>query len=146
MTVPRETTDHRATAPASGARRLFAVSIGVTVLFVFLQSLTAGEFISESLPESARHTWTEVHGFIAYPIMVFALVAAVVATRIPRARAVTIGAGALFVLSVAQWLLGHAISTLGWDWVTPIHVVVAFVVYGMAVWLSVRSAGLRRGR
>lgn len=148
MTVPtaRPTTRTASTLPA-GPRRAFAILVGLTVLFVFLQSLTAGEFISDGLPESAKQTWTDVHGFIAYPIMVFALAAAVVgSTRLGAARLAAVGAGALFVLSVVQWLLGHAITTLGWDWVTPWHVVLAFVVYGVAIWLSVRTAAMRRGQ
>jgi uncharacterized membrane protein len=36
------------------------------------------------------------------------------------------------------------ISTLGLNWVTPYHVVLAFVIYGLAIVLSVRSAALRR--
>ena len=130
----------------AGARRLFAVLVGLTVLFVFLQSFTAGEFISDGLPESAKATWTDVHGFLAYPIMVFALAAAVVGfARLRSSRDAGAWAAALFVLSVVQWLLGHCITTLGWDWGTPWHVVLAFVVYGVAIWLSVRSAALRRG-
>ncbi|WP_139195130.1 hypothetical protein [Curtobacterium sp. MCBA15_001] len=147
MTAPtaRPTTRTASPLPA-GPRRAFAILVGLTVLFVFLQSLTAGEFISDGLPESAKQTWTDVHGSIAYPIMVFALAAAVVGfTRLGAARLAAVGAGALFVLSVVQWLLGHTITTLGWDWVTPWHVVLAFVVYGVAVWLSVRTAAMRRG-
>lgn len=147
MTVPTTRSDSRTTSTLpAGPRRAFAILVGLTVLFVFLQSLTAGEFISDGLPESAKATWTDVHGLVAYPIMVFALAAAVVAfTRLGTARLAAVGAGALFVLSVVQWLLGHAITTLGWDWVTPWHVVLAFVVYGVAIWLSVRTAAMRRG-
>jgi heme A synthase len=148
MTVPSSrTADRRDTAVAAGPRRAFAILVGLTVLFVFLQSLTAGEFISDGLPERAKEVWTDAHGLIAYPIMVFALAAAVVgALRLREARGAVVGAAALFVLAVVQWLLGHCITTLGWDWVTPWHVVLAFVVYGLSIWLSVRSAALRRGR
>jgi heme A synthase len=145
MTAPSRTFQTpSATAPA-GPRRIFAIFVGLTVLVVFLQSITAGEFISDGLPGSAKHTWTDVHGFLAYPIMVFALVAALAATRL-RSPGTAVAAWMMFVLSVLQWLLGHAITTLGWDWVTPFHVVLAFIVYGLAIWLSVRSAALRRVR
>ena len=87
----------------------------------------------------------DVHGFGAYPVMVFALVAAVVAfTRLRHARGLPVAAAGYFVATVVQWLLGHAISTLGIDALTPVHVVVAAIVMGLAVWLSVRSARLRR--
>jgi uncharacterized membrane protein (UPF0182 family) len=142
--TPSTTADHRPTATPDGARRLFAIAVGVTVLFIFLQSLTAGEFITDGLPNGAREVWTDVHGFLAYPIMVFALLSAIVAFTRLNARGTAIMAGVLFVGAVVQWLLGHAITTLHMDWVTPFHVVLAFVIYGLAVWLSVRSAALRR--
>jgi hypothetical protein len=130
---------------APTTRRWYAISLGLAVFFIFLQSLTAGVFISEAFSPHVQHVWLDLHGLIAYPIMVFALVAAVVATlRLAHVRLLALGTWVLFVASVVQWLLGHAISTLGMDWVTPFHVVLAFVVYGLAIWLSVRSAGLRR--
>lgn len=148
MTVPSTRTAGRRDATvAAGPRRAFAILVGLTVLFVFLQSLTAGEFISDGLSQGAKEVWTDAHGLIAYPVMVFALAAAVVgALRLRAARGAVVGAAVLFVLAVVQWLLGHCITTLGWDWVTPWHVVLAFVVYGLSIWLSVRSAALRRGR
>jgi heme A synthase len=136
---------HQSTAATPQARRLYAILIGITVLFIFVQSLTAGEFISNALPRGAKEAWTNAHGLIAYPVMVFALLATIVA--ISRLRAVP-GLAALtsllFVGSVVQWLLGHAITTLGMNWVVPIHVVLAFVIYGLAIVLSVRSASINR--
>jgi amino acid permease len=148
MSYPDATTRY-SPSPASGidprARRLFSVSVGLTVFFIFVQSLTAGEFITDGLSHDAAETWTEIHGFVAYPVMVFALLATVVAaSRLRGVRGLLAATGALFVGSVAQWLLGHAITTLGWDWVTPFHVVLAFVIYGLAIWLSVKTARLRK--
>jgi uncharacterized membrane protein len=135
-----------AASPTPGARRIFAIAIGITVLFIFLQSLTAGTFIEDGLPRGARAIWTDVHGFIAYPVMVFALISAVIAiVRLKGVRGIAPMTGVLFVGCVAQWLSGHAISTLGMDWITPFHVALAFVIYGLAIWLSVRAASLRRG-
>lgn len=129
---------------ARGAR-VFALFTGLAVLSIFVQSITAGKFIQDGVPDSAKQTWTDVHGFMAYPIMVFSLIAAIVALRsLGRASRVRILAPVLFVASVAQWLTGHAISELGLDWVTPFHVALAFVIYGLSVWLSVQSAMLRR--
>ncbi|MFZ7087966.1 hypothetical protein [Curtobacterium sp. RRHDQ10] len=142
--TPSRADDRRPTTTPSGPRRAFAILVGLTVLFIFLQSLTAGEFITDGLPNGAREVWTDVHGYLAYPIMVFALLAAIVAFARLDARGTAVMAGLLFVGAVVQWLLGHAITTLGMDWVTPFHVVLAFVIYGLAVWLSVRSAALRR--
>ena len=127
------------------ARTTFAMSIGVAVLFIFIQSFTAGEFITSGMSDAAVEAWTTIHGFVAYPIMVFALIATIVAARsFGWARSLVMASGALFVGSVLQWLLGHAITNLGWDWVTPYHVVLAFVIYGLAIWLSVKSVALRK--
>jgi len=127
------------------AARLYAIFTGITVLFIFLQSITAGSFIEDGIPDSAKQTWTDVHGVLAYPIMVFALIAAIIALRSLRtAGRVSVFAAILFVASVAQWLSGHAISGLGMDWITPFHVALAFIIYGLAIWLSVQSAQLRR--
>ncbi|GAA4663762.1 COX15/CtaA family protein [Frondihabitans cladoniiphilus] len=127
------------------ARRSYAIFTGVTVLFIFLQSITAGNFIEDGIPDSAKQTWTDIHGVLAYPIMVFALISAIIAVaRLRAAGRVRIFAVVLFVATVAQWLSGHAISGLGMDWITPWHVVLAFVIYGLAIYLSVQSAQLRR--
>lgn len=127
------------------ARRNYAVFTGLAVLFIFVQSITAGTFIEDGLPESAKNTWTDIHGGIAYPIMVFSLVAAIIAlTRLKGAGRLPVIASLLFVATVVQWLSGHAISGLGMDWITPFHVALAFVVYGLAIYLSVRTARLRR--
>jgi uncharacterized membrane protein YwaF len=85
------------------------------------------------------------HGGLAYPILLFALISAVIAvTRIRGAGRLSLFAGLLFVAAIAQWLCGHAISGLGMDWITPFHVALAFVIYGLAVFLLVRAFGLLR--
>ncbi|AMM20770.1 hypothetical protein AX769_12245 [Frondihabitans sp. PAMC 28766] len=132
-------------AVTPSARRAYAILTGLTVLFIFLQSITAGNLIEDGIPDSAKQTWTDIHGALAYPIMLFALLSAVVAVRsLAAASRVRAFAVILFVATVVQWLSGHAISGLGMDWITPYHVVLAFVIYGLAVWLSVQSARLRR--
>jgi heme A synthase len=132
------------TVPA-GPRKLYAISIGVSALFVVFQYFTSGEFITDGMGKDAKETWTNIHGFGAYPVMVFALIALIISfTRLRGARGLAVATGGYFIATVVQWLLGHAISTLGIDALTPVHVVVAAVVMGLAVWLSVRSARLRR--
>lgn len=127
------------------ATRLYAISIGVTILFIFLQSITAGNFIRDGIPDGVKEAWTNVHGALAYPTMVFALVSTIIAFRMLR-RSGRLAAltGILFLASVAQWLSGHMISNLGLDWVVPFHIALAFIIYGLAIVLSVRSAALRR--
>ena len=142
-TAPRSRTTVD-TAPA-GPRRAFAVLIGLSALFVVFQYFTSGEFITDGSSTASREAWTNLHGYGAYPVMVFALIAAIVAVaRLRAIRGLALGAAVYFVATVVQWLLGHAISTLGMDWLTPLHVVVALVVIAVAVWLSVRTAILRR--
>jgi heme A synthase len=139
------TTRTRAVTKTSGPRRAYAVSIALSALFVVFQYFTSGEFITDEMPHDAREAWTEIHGFGAYPVMLFALLALVVAfTRLRASRGLVPATAVYSAATVVQWLLGHAISTLGMDALTPLHVVVAAVVLGLAVWLSVRSARLRR--
>ncbi|MCU1472007.1 hypothetical protein [Amnibacterium sp.] len=141
-TTPRATTT---TQVPAGVRRAFAIAVGLSALFVVFQYFTSGEFITAGMPKDTHELWTNAHGFGAYPVMVFALIAAVVAlTRLRTKGGLPMLASVYFVATVAQWLLGHAISTLGIDALTPLHVVVAALVMGLAVWLSVRSARLRR--
>lgn len=126
-------------------RRMVAIAVGGSLLFVVFQYFTSGEFITDGIPKDTRDLWTEIHGFGAYPVMVFALVAAIIAfTRLRGTRWLVRGTALYFVATVVQWLLGHAISTLGMDALTPLHVVVAALVLGLGVWLSVRSARPRR--
>jgi uncharacterized membrane protein len=149
MTAPNAVTT---TSPARDlpvvsppTRRAYAIFIGFTVLFIFLQSVTAGNFIKNGIAGSGKEIWTTIHGLLAYPTMVFAFGSAVIAIRGLRGiQGIVPLTGILFLASVAQWLTGHMISTLGLNWVTPYHVVLAFVIYGLAIVLSVRSAALRR--
>lgn len=128
-----------------GTRRAYAIFIGFTVLFIFLQSVTAGNFITNGIPGSGKEIWTTIHGLLAYPTMVSALASTAIAVRGLRGITGLVPlTGILFLATVAQWLTGHMISTLGLNWVTPYHVVLAFVIYGLAIVLSVRSAALRR--
>ena len=127
-----------------GIRRIYALLVGLTTLSVLIQAVTAGEFVNQD--GKRPEWWTEIHGFIAYPVMLLALATAVFAfakmrTTVPR---LWLWTALLFVATVCQWLSGHAITTLGMDWVIPIHVVLAFLIWGLAMVLSVRSATLRR--
>jgi hypothetical protein len=143
VTTKSPARDLPAVSPAT--RRAYAIFIGFTVLFIFLQSVTAGNFIKNGIPGSGREIWTNIHGLLAYPTMVFALGSTAIAIRGLRGiRGLVPLTGILFLATVAQWLTGHMISTLGLNWVTPYHVVLAFVIYGLAIVLSVRSAALRR--
>ncbi|MCU1472877.1 hypothetical protein [Amnibacterium sp.] len=125
-------------------RRTYAVLIGLTALSILLQSITAGKFVNQK--GGSVDAWTNLHGFIAYPVMLLALATAAFAYVRMRSSAprLWLWTTLLFVAIVCQWLSGHAITTLGLDWVIPIHVVLAFLIWGLAIVLCVRSATLRR--
>lgn len=133
----------RSAAP-TGARRAYAILTGIATLFVFVQFFTSGEFIRSKGP--AADTWTEIHGFTAYGLLVPALAAAVLAVVAFRRTApvLTVVAVLLFVAAVGQWGTGHLISTFEMDGWTPFHVFFSSVVLALAIWASVRSAALRR--
>ena len=102
----RSTTETR-----GSARSVYAALIGVSALFVLFQYFTSGEFITDGMAEDSRELWTDIHGFGAYPVMLAALAAAVVAFRAFRGTSLPVATAVYFVATVVQWLLGHAIST-----------------------------------
>lgn len=129
---------------APPVRRTYAVLVGLTTLSILIQAVTAGLFVNQK--GGSADSWTDVHGLVAYPVMLLALVTAVftlvkMRTTVPK---LWLWTGLLFVAAVCQWLSGHAITTLHMDWVIPIHVVLAFLIWGLAMVLSVRSATLRK--
>ena len=132
------------TAPTA-TRRAFAILTGIATLFVFVQFFTSSEFIRAK--GATEETWTEIHGFTAYGLLVPALIAAVIAVIALRRAAPVLATVSvlLFVASVGQWGTGHLISTLHLDGWTPFHVFFSSVVLALAVWASIRSAVLRRG-
>ncbi|MGN6742011.1 MAG: hypothetical protein ACTHJL_01770 [Amnibacterium sp.] len=129
---------------APPVRRTYAILVGLTAQSELIQALTAGHFVNQE--GKSADSWTDVHGLVAYPVMLLALATAIFAfvkmrTTVPK---LWIWTALLFVAAVCQWLSGHAITTLHMDWVSPIHVVLAFLIWGLAMVLSVRSATLRR--
>lgn len=132
--------------PNPGTTRWYAILIGLTTLFVFAQSFTSAEFISDATPEKAKDVWVNIHGGVADAAWGFAVIAAVfaiVALRRFQPR-LTVWTVVLAVAVLAQTGLGHLISDFGMDWLVPVHIPLAFVVYGLAIWLSIRSALLGR--
>lgn len=121
---------------------LFTASLVVATLAVFLQSVTAGIFVDHD----GRDTWVTVHGVIADLTWVSALVAAVVGlARLRRNhRDLSYGAAVLFVLALAQTGIGHLITDGGVDGLIVVHVPLAMLIFGVAVWLLVRLRRVRR--
>lgn len=132
-------------APSTAAPRgirLFNALIGVTTLGIFLQAITAGEFVSQR----DRDGWIAAHNIIANATLVVALVTAVVGVALLRAtdRVLAWSGLVLFVLLIVQTVLGHLITEGKADGWIGVHVPLAFVIVALAVWLAVRGAQVRR--
>jgi hypothetical protein len=117
---------------------------GIATLLIFLQSFTPGEFVNQKGDGPER--WRTVHGLVGLLVILFPLAAAIVAlVRLrPLAPRLWLLTGLLFVLSVIQWLLGGLIAHAEQDEPIVAHGVNAFLVHGLAIRLSIRSAQLRR--
>jgi uncharacterized membrane protein len=122
--------------------KAFSALVGVTSLSIFLQAVTAGEFVSQK----DRDGWIAAHSVIAYVVDVFALATMIVAIVVFRkvSRSLLVGSVILFALVVIQGFLGHQITDDHQDWLIGIHVPLAFIIFGIAVWLPIQSAVLRR--
>lgn len=131
-----------AAPPTAGVVRAFAALVGVTSLGVLVMAVLAGAFVDQG----GREGWVNVHGMVANVVVLAALVTAVVAVlRLRRAQpGLTVGAIALLVLVVVQTALGHAITDGGADRLIIVHVPLAMVIFGLAVYLSFGAAQLRR--
>ncbi len=129
------------TAPARGLR-VFTALVGVTTLGIFLQAVTAGEFVSQK----DREGWVTAHNIVANATIVVALVLAIVGIVAVRGvdRVLSWSAASLFALLVIQTALGHLITDAKVDGLIGVHVPLAFAVFALAIWLSVRSAAVRR--
>lgn len=136
------TTPAAATAAAPTGLRVFNMLVGLTSLGILLQAITAGEFVSQD----GRDPWIAAHDIIANVTIVVALALTIVGIVSVRRidRVLNWSAIALFVLLLVQTVLGHLITDAKADGLIGVHVPVAFVVFGLAVWLSIRGAMVRR--
>jgi ABC-type uncharacterized transport system permease subunit len=130
------------TTPSTSALKGFSALVGITSLAIFVQAVTAGEFVSQA----HRGGWISAHDIIANVVAVLALATMIFAIVTLRAasRALLIGTIALFVLVAVQTLIGHQITDNDQDWLIGIHVPLAFIIFGIAVWLPIQSVALRR--
>lgn len=128
-------------ATARGLRPFNAL-VGVTTLGIFLQAITAGEFVSQK----DRDGWITAHNIIANVTILVAVVVAVIGLVLVRTsdRILAWGGLALAVLLIIQVVLGHLITDAEADGWIGVHVPLAFVIVALAVWLSIRGAQVRR--
>ncbi len=128
---------------APAALRIFNALLGVTTLGIFLQAVTAGEFVSQQ----HRDGWITAHNIISNATLLVAVVAAVFGFVAGTAYRSTAWASAvLAVLLVVQIVIGHLITDGKQDGWIGVHVPLAFVIFGLTIWLSIRGALARRAR
>jgi hypothetical protein len=120
----------------------FSALTGLTSLSILAQAVIAGEFISQK----HRGGWIDVHDIVADVVAVLALATMIftIATLRKTSRPLVVGTIVLFALVVVQIVLGHQITDNNQDWLIGIHVPLAFIIFGIAVWLPINSATLRR--
>ncbi|MBW4032440.1 MAG: hypothetical protein HIU88_07215 [Acidobacteria bacterium] len=136
------TTAASPSSTASPISRAFAPLAGVTALGVFAQAITAGEFVSQK----NRDGWITAHSMIGNVTLLLALATAIVAIIAFRSaqRPLMIGSIVLFVLLIVQTIIGHLITDAHQDGWIGVHVPLALIIFGITVWLPIRSAALRR--
>jgi hypothetical protein len=142
------------TAPASapartpvddaGRRRVYSALTGLAALAVLLQGLWAGIFLEHDGHRDDAGGWIDVHARGGEVVILLALLATVWALARLRARTdLVLGAIALTVLAVLEAYLGGLIRDDGQDSLTAIHVPLAMLLMGLAVWLPFQAARVR---
>jgi hypothetical protein len=138
----RTGSDSHGGGPLARSGPVFAALVGLTTLAILLQAVFAGEFVDRS----GRAGWLSAHNANADVTVALAVITAVYAIVVLRRRApaLMVGAIVLAVLVGAQTAIGHAITDNGDDGLLVIHVPLAMLVFGLAIWLSAKSRSLRR--
>ena len=128
--------------PSPSSLRFFSALVGLTSVALFVQAVIAGQFVSQK----HRGGWIDAHDIVANVVAVLALATMIFTiVRLRKAsRALCVGTIVLFVLVVAQITLGHQITDNHQDWLIGVHVPLAFVVFGIAIWLPINAVMLRR--
>jgi len=134
------------TTPAPTAQKphpAWSALVGLTTLGILLQGLWAGLFMRRGA--GGRSTWVAIHQHAGETTVLLALLATVAAVLWLRARRdLLIGTALLFVLLVVELVLGYTIEDS--SGATAVHVPLALLIMGLAVWLPVtarRSAATR---
>jgi hypothetical protein len=124
---------------------VFSSLIGVAAVVVLLQGLWAGIFLEKDGQRDAASTWIDVHARGADLALLLALVATVWAVWKLRSRKdLWVGSLVFTVLLGLESYLGGAIRDAGKDSLTAVHVPIAMLLMGLAVWLPVRARSASR--
>lgn len=119
---------------------LFGVLTGLTTLAVLLQGLWAGIFLEHDGKRDNASGWIDVHARGADVAILLAAAAAVVAFVTLRERKdLWGGAAVLTLLLVVESYIGGVIRDAGKDTLTAVHVPLAMLITGLAVWLPVKA-------
>lgn len=123
----------------------FAALTGLAGLVVVLQGVWAGIFLAHDGARDDYEGWIDVHARGAdIAIVLSALATVLVLWRVRAARSLWIGGAALTLVLVLESYLGGLIRDDGRDALTVVHIPLAMVITGLAVWLPLRSAQVRR--
>lgn len=138
-----ESMQEQNTRSAAAPPRTYDVLLGLTTLAIFTQAITAGLFVNR---DGSTESLITAHGVMADVSWVLALVTAGYAfLKIRRVNSLLfLGSVLLFVLDIAQAGIGHLITDDGVDWLITVHVPLAMLIFGLAIWLSARTARVRR--
>jgi hypothetical protein len=120
----------------------YAALIGLVALAILLQAIFAGVFIEPGGHPGSLNAH-DINADVALGVSVIAAVYALVLLRKP-APSLAIGAVVLVVLLVALVAIGHAITGSGDHGLTPVHIPLALLAFGLTIWLSVRARTLRK--
>jgi hypothetical protein len=128
--------------PLARSGPAFAALVGLTTLAILLQAVFAGEFVDRAKPGG----WLSAHNANAIVVIVLAVITAGYAVALLRAcaPALVIGSVVLAVLVIVQTVIGHAITDDNDNGLLVIHIPLAMLVFGLAIWLSAKARSLRR--
>jgi hypothetical protein len=115
---------------------VWSALIGLTTLGVLLQGLWAGLFLRRGA--GGRNTWVAVHQHAGETTVLLALLATVaVLVWLRHRRDLVIGTALLLVLLVVELMLGYTIGDS--SSAVAVHVPLALLIMGLAVWLPVTA-------
>jgi heme A synthase len=127
---------------SAGQIKWFARFTITAAVAIIVQAVIAGQFVAQ--PKSQG--WVFAHGLISYVTLAATLAAAIYAVSSLRKTqaAVTRLSVLLFALTAVQTVVGYLITVggqLGW---VGVHVPLAFVVFGLTGWLSLKAGAIAR--
>jgi uncharacterized membrane protein len=139
------TTERPTTSTPTSTYAVFSSLVGLAALVVLAQGLWAGLFLEHDGQRDAASSWIDVHARGADLAILLAVLATAWAVwKLRPRRDLWVGSLVLAVLLVLESYLGGAIRDAGKDTLTAVHVPLAMLIMGVAVWLPARARSGRR--